>query len=374
MEWQTIAEKLHLTNPLPILKSLCAMRYLNTWRDLFSGPQQHGYAPLLGIDCDETAVFSLQLRASFGKIYLAQANFMIIPDGIISEDNILDSVQFVSVLERLAKTMTHPVENVAIALPGSRAVIREVKIGSVLSDQEVQERAWEEAHRAFPELAKNMFLDYAQFVTGGEDDEHYSLMIVIARKEDLEPRIDAFSQAGFTPKVVDVDYYAIGRIYPLISSQLPKEHEKKYIAMLQFDPRHITMIVMHMGESIFTNRQVLNGDALPGLTKRCMEQDDSITLDAISDEEKMQIVMTIRRQLQAFQAEQNEKKLECAALVGRCALIKPLVKFLENELQLSIIVVNPLVDLSPDESNQNAMIIKLGPAFAESCGLALRGL
>lgn len=355
------------------------------------------YGDLLGIDLDESSILSIQLRNPLGNARVSYAEIAALPMSAIAEDTIIDKVTITNALKIMVEKGHIRATHAAIAMPGSRVVIKQIKLEKSLSEDDAEVRAWQEARKAFPDLVKNLYLDFAQVK---ESDQKF-LIIVMVKKEDVMPRVECLQQAGLQTKIVDVDYYALERTYHLFSSQLPETHTEKYVAILHFNPHSILLLVMYRKSAMYFNRQTYTGDAMVPLVQRAMgievtpvqnmpimlaplNLDSSLTFtspptpttnpDELTEEQKSHAVMTIRRLFQSFYADNVGRAIECIAMTGRCALILDLTQYIEKTLGIATIVANPLASLKMSEHVDAKRILKLGPAFALSCGLAMRGV
>ncbi|OGT28795.1 MAG: hypothetical protein A3I77_03135 [Gammaproteobacteria bacterium RIFCSPLOWO2_02_FULL_42_14] len=346
----------------------------NQWRYFQSRFKEPGdvYGALLGIDFDDTSLLTIRLRSTLGALRITNIDAALLPPNTITEGRIISQAQLTTAMQQMLQRTKESLRNAAIAISGSKVVIKEVPIDMVLDDDAVEVRAWHEAHKAFPELAKNLFLDYVQMAYGEEGVKRYMLVIVIARKEDVMPRLDALKGAGLITRTVDVNYYAIERVYPLIAPQLPAGHEEKYVACMHFNPHSLTLVVMHQRKGIYYNRQLYTDDALTSIVKQYIAGDGT-SANTLTEEQKSQAALSIHRLLQLFYSEHSGFTIECVAMMGRCALIPDLMTSVEKTLGMSVVVVNPLEKLSFDSRLDANRYLKLGPAFAVSCGLAMRG-
>lgn len=377
-------------------------------RDIFRTAQDV-YVDLVGIDMDDTSLFAIQLRNPLGTISIVSAGVTELTPGVIVDDAVVDKSTLSTDFGKMIANAKIRSKICALAVIGSKVVIKQFKLDKPLSDEDAEARAWQEARRAFPEIVKNMFLDFSQEIEVTPDHvKKYVLVVVIARKEEITSRLDAIQQAGLTTKIVDVDYYALERAYRLFASQLPAKHTEKFVALIHFNSHSMLFVVMHRKSAVYFTRQNYVGNALLPLVQRAMGFEHAdlknkpttiaapppITLslempiqmqtqmpgqipvnksDGLTDEQKSHAVLSIRRLFQSFYAEQVGHVIDCIALTGQCALLPELREYIEKMMDIPVIVANPLASLKVS-GEVNAKIIKMGPAFAVCCGLAMRGI
>jgi len=358
------------------------------------------YGELLGVDLDDTSVLSVLFRNPLGgNARVAAVEMIGLPKGVVADDNIVDSVELVTALKAMIQQGGIQTLRAAFAMPGSKVVIRQIKLDSPLNDYDAEVRAWQEARKAFPEIIKSIFLDFVQVEEPGVGKiKKYSLILVVARKEDIEPRVEGLQRAGLETKVVDVDYYAYERAYQLITPQLTPDHTEKYVAMVDFNPHRLLFVVMHKKKAIYFGRQTFAGDLLVPLVKKVMgletiaapsptprssglptlesvqaEQSKQAEL-TIPEEQKSHAVMTIRRLFQSFYVEHPGRVIEQVVLTGRCALLSEFTQYIEKTLDIPTIIGNPFTALKMTDHAAAENLMKSAPAFMLSCGLAMRGV
>ena len=346
-----------------------------------------------------------------GSVRVVAAGIEGLPSGVIVDDAVVDNTQFVTAIKKLLEKVRakNSAMNAVIAMPGSKVVIKQIKLDAALSETDAEARAWQEARKTFPEIAKNLFLDFMQteqFTIG--KNKKFLLTLIATRKEDISPRVEALSQSGLVTKIVDVDYYALERAYQLFANQLPTNHAATHVALVDFNPHSILFVVMNKKKAIYYNRQIYTGDVLVPFVQRAMNldiaplkikpvflapirlmplqaaeteaaaastSDDNVYIPStLTEDQKSHVVMSFRRLFQSFYAENPGRVIEHIVITGRCALIGELTEHIGKMMDIPTTVANPLLNLKMGDNLDAERILKLGPAFAVSCGLAMRGI
>lgn len=329
------------------------MDRLTQWQTLFSMTGGM-YRRVAGIDVDESAVVSVQLRRTLSEIRVLAADVASLPTGVVVEDAIVNAPVFAATVKTLLARMP-TAKQASIALPGSKVVVKQIPLEKKLSDDAAETMAWQEAKRTFPELAKSLMLDFVQ-VPG-------ALILIVARKEDITPRVEAFQQAGIVTKIVDVDYYALERAYRLFASQLPAGHESQYIGVIDFNPRNLLFIVIHQQKMVYCTRHIYASKIFTPLVHTALQQQ---SISCVSDEEQSQIVLAIRHLFQSFYTAHAGKIITSIAITGRCALLTETMTVLKGALGMPMIIPDPFASCHFHHP--------FAPAFVLGCGLALRGV
>jgi type IV pilus assembly protein PilM len=379
---------------------------LQQFRDIFRTAQDVVFTDLVGIDIDDTWMLAIQLRNPLGIVHVVGSSMDQLPSGVITDDNVADRVALSTNISHLLQGHFRS-KNAALAAVGSKVAIKQVKLDGPLSEQDAETRAWHEARKAFPDLVKSILLDFTQETEMGPNKaKQYTLIIVIVRREDVAPRIEAVQKAGLTTKVLDVDYFALERAYQLFAPQLPKQHVEKFVAIIHFNPHNITLVVMNRKKAIYYVRQnyvghtlipfierAISGEKLstaskteipvftlqpanqmPTLGELAAEPAEVVDANQLSNEQKSHAVMSIRRLFQSFYGEQPGRVIDSVAMTGRCALLPELVQYVGKTLDMPIIAANPLASFKTSDDPAAKRMQALGPAFAVACGLAIRGV
>lgn len=373
---------------------------IKEWIELFKElPNQimnakNVYGDMVALDFDDSSILGMELHTSLSAPIITHAEVVDLAPGAIVDDVFVDNTPIAESLKKLIDKGKIKGKNSVIAMPSSKVVIKNIRIDAPLSEAEAEARAWQEARKAFPELVKSIFLDYAQIERpGAGGSKKFFLILVMVRKQDVSPRVEVSTQSQLTTKIIDVDYYAYERAYQLFASQLPVDHYDKYVALINFNPRNMLLLVMHNKSSIYMNYQPYSGSAILPLVQKAMGfeitsakkpvilapianlnpvQETNTTI--MTDEQKSHVVMAIRRLFQPFYAENPGRVIDYVAITGRCALVSELMDYVQKMLNIPTVIPNPFESLKISENMDVERIKKLGPAFALNCGLSIRGM
>lgn len=378
---------------------------LRQLKDAFS-TSQHVYGDLVGIDLDDSSILYALLQNPLGGTRVAKAGVLGLPAGAIVDDSIVDELPIIEAAKKIADAIHSQQCRSVIAMPGSKVVIKQIKLESKLSDEKAELRAWQEAKKTFPEIVKNLYLDFSQFEeVDAEKNKTHHMVIVVGRKEDILPRVETLQKANITTKIVDVDYYALLRVFPVITSAIPNSQTSKFTALIDFNPHSIELLVFNKKKPIYYTRQNYSGDALIPIVQHTMNvevtasakpktailptlrltpmqsplsQESIKTTETpeytLTEEQKSHVVMSIRRIFQSFYGEHSGKIIDLMIITGRCALIPGLVDVIGKMLGITAVVGDPLKSIKMGDVENEAQIKKIGPAFALSIGLAMRGV
>ena len=164
----------------------------------------------VGLDIDATSIIIVQLRKQADRFVLEQVNIKTLPKDTIDEDRI----QTPSVITKLiseAKTESNlsPTQ-ISIAAPANFVATAYGQISKHSTDIQKEALARAEIRKTFPNIYKDLYYDFVVLDSETPEKEtNLSILLVAARKDEMEPRLKAIQSAGLQVKALQVEYYAL---------------------------------------------------------------------------------------------------------------------------------------------------------------------
>lgn len=312
----------------------------------------------LGIDIEPRNSVLVQLSGSLAAPKLSSASVVNMPAGVLTDEFIQNPRGLSEVISQLIEESgTKKRSNVSIAAPGSLVITKKIASKEGFTPTELSTYAWNEARKAFPGMMDNLYLDYVSLPEN-------KLLLVAARKKELQERLSAILSAGLTVEAIDVDYYALARAYSLVKNQISEEDQKGYVALINMDTSAMLLDVIREDQLVFFHRQSYNGSNL--LSHEGAPQ-------ALSETAKEALEAQIKRLIQFFQTEFPGQKLSQAILCGRIALLPNMCELVEKLIDTPTQLANPLNRLGGNQALK-FQYESQAPLLMLSCGLAMRGL
>ena len=240
-----------------------------------------------------------------------------------------------------------------------------------------------EADHLIPHPIEEVSLDFEILGPNRGDPSKNDVLLSASRTDNVESRIAAMELGGFTPKVIDVEAYALGRALQLVENQLPEPVDGKVVVLVDVGASMTSFSMVVDGETIFTREQPFGGEqfnqavsAYYGLDATEVEQAKlngelprNYTFEVLAPFQT-QMVQQIRRTLQIFCTSSGYEKVDFLVISGGSALLPDSARLLTDELGIHTILANPLKDLvsAEDELGVNDD----APRYMIACGLALR--
>ena len=148
--------------------------------------------------------------------------------------------------------------DVALSLPGSAVVVREISVPRMSPAELAGSIGWE-AERHIPFESREVNLDY-QVVGRGTDADGSPTMAVLlaaAKKSTIAEYAAVAAQAGCVPAVLDVAAFALQNAYASHGDW----HGGGSVALLNAGASTINVNIVHGGRSVFTRDIAVGGNA-----------------------------------------------------------------------------------------------------------------
>jgi type IV pilus assembly protein PilM len=318
---------------------------------------------LIGLEINTDYIKLLQIS---GKDHQQEIDFFSIvpvPPQAIVKDEIKNPAIIAQLLKDTFKKQGITTSNVALSIPRSSAIIKDITVDKRLNEDEIESRVWIEANRFFPNLIGEIYLDFVVIGPSAQDASQLEIILVACRKEQIDPYLEVIRLADLHPRLVDVNSYALERALSVISKQNP---ENKSLALLNISFSLITLIVIHEGVLIYTHELSYDGH---GLLTQKGEKIDSTQSNNIL---KSGLSLHLRHTMQFFYSSRPNIRIDQLLLSGDCAVALPdMCEFIQKETVKATILADPFKSMKMAKGVDEAKLRQYSPALVLCCGLAL---
>jgi len=340
--------------------------------------------PLIGVDISSTAVKLLQLGQSGGRYRVEHYAVEPLPPNAVVEKNIVEVEAVGDAIKRALARSGSKVKHAAAAVAGSAVITKMIPVQGNLSEDELEDQVEFEARQYIPYPIEEVSLDFEVLGPVPGNPELVNVLLAASRTENVEIRQSALDLAGLTPRVVDVEAFAMENAYQLIADQLAVQKDA-LVALVDVGATMTNLNVLRNQRSIYTREQVFGGKQLTdevvrrfglsyeeaGLAKRQGGLPESYEVEVL-EPFKEAMVQQISRLLQFFYAGSEFNRIDQIVLAGGCASITGIAEMIEEQLGVPTIVANPLANMSLGPRVQAHALAQDAPAMMIACGLALR--
>ena len=339
---------------------------------------------LVGVDISSTAVKLLQLSRSGNRYRVEHYAVEPLPPNAVVEKNIVEPEAVGEAIKRAVSRSGTRVRHAAAAVAGSAVITKVIPMPADLDDDDMESQIELEAVNYVPYPIEEVNLDFEVLGPMPGNPESVQVLLAASRAENVEVRASALELGGLTPKVMDVEVFAIENAFALLADQLniPKDG---IVALIDSGATMTTLNVLRNGRNLYNREQVFGGKQLTdevmrryglsyeeaGMAKRQGGLPESYEAEVL-EPFKEAMVQQVSRLLQFFYAGSEHNRVDQVVLAGGCAAIPGIAEMVEEQLGVPTIVANPLAHMTLGPRVQAHALAQDAPALMIACGLALR--
>ena len=344
---------------------------------------------VLGVDISSTSVKVLELSRSSGSArtkYKVEAyGEEVLPPGAVAENNIQDPEAVGEAIGRALKRSRSGVKNAAVAVSGSAVITKTIEMDASLSDDEMETQIAVEADQYIPYALDEVAIDFEVLGLKENNPERAEVLLAACRKDNVEMREEALEAAGLKARVVDVEAFAMERIFELLEDSVELPEEDPVVAIIDIGASNTSFNVIHKEHSIYTREQLFGGRQLTEEIQRryglgADEAEKAKREENLPDDYEQEvlepfreaIVQQITRSLQFFYSASQFNDVDAIVLAGGSSSLKGLAGLLRDKLGVQTVVANPFARMAVASKVDAGALTSAAPALTIACGLAMR--
>lgn len=275
----------------------------------------------------------------------------------------------------------------AIAVPGSLVISRQISMPAEFSDADIEQQINLESDQFIPYPLDEVYFDFVVLGPNARNPQTADVLLIVARNEVIDRRVEAMTAAGLGTAVVDVEAYALESAFPLIASSLPRAARDGVTAMVDIGGTSTTLNVLQKGSTVFTREQSFGGEQLLLQLQDRHEMSVADALAALdsqnlpSDSEAMvlapfmdTLASQVGRLLQVFFSATGETTLDQVVLSGGCAGLPGVADVVGQYLGIDTRIGNPFVGTQFASGLDASRLRSTGHAWMIAAGLAMRSM
>lgn len=341
---------------------------------------------LIGLDITTSSVKMIELTESGRSFRVESYAAEPTPPNSINEKTIVDADAVGEAIRRAIKRAGSKTKEVAIAISGEAAITKVIQMPANLSGGELEGQVEVQADQYIPFPMEEVSFDFEVVGPSERDPDMLDVLLVATRTENVEQRQVAVEAAGLSPRVVDVEAFAVENACQLLTHQMVDGGIDKLIAIVDFGASTTTFSVLQDLKVVYTRDFAFGGQQLTEEIMRTygLSLEDAgrakkegglpsnyqpEVLDAFIDDMSQQV----NRSLQFFLAsgsgrEQPDQILVC----GGCANIPGVADVIGSRVGIPTEVGNPLGQMKISGKAKAQGVQRDATALLTACGLALR--
>jgi type IV pilus assembly protein PilM len=337
----------------------------------------------MGVDISSTSVKVLELSVKSGRYWVESYALVPLPEGSVVEKNILNPEAVGDSLERAINLANTQTSNAALAVPTSMVITKVIEMDADMTSDEREVQIRMDAEQYIPFPLDEASLDFEVLPDRLSNPGRVNVLLVATRVENVEARAEVLELAGLTPKIADVESFALENAFKVFSDTLPMG--VKTVGILDIGHSMTTLSVMQNNKVIYTREQVFGGKQLTqeiqnryglsfeeaGRAKKSRALPDDYDIEVLEPFLEA-VVQQAARSLQFFFSSSQFNEIDHILLAGGNANIPGLAKLLQQKLGYRVTIANPFLQMGFSPQIDIKKIENDASSLLAACGLALR--
>lgn len=341
--------------------------------------------PLLGLDLSSSSVKLIELSRSGGRLKVEAYRVLPLPANAVVEKNIKDVTAVADTIRRVVSAAKTGARDAAVAVAGSAAITKVIDMPASLGELGLENQIAAEADQYVPYPLDEVALDYEVLGPSSTNPDQIEVMLAACRRENVDTRVAALEMAGLTPRVVDIEVFAVERAFRLISEQF-EDIGDQVVAIADIGATMLTLSVLIDGKTLYTREQLFGGKQVTEEIQRryglSMEEAGQAKRQGGLPEDyeteilepfKEALVQQVQRSLQFFFSSSQYNYVDHLVLAGGVAAMPGLRREVEDKLGLPTTIANPFANMAIGGGVNAVALAADAPAMLIATGLALRG-
>ncbi len=307
-----------------------------------------------------------------------------LPLDAVVEKNVNDVEGVANAIRNVVAQSRTKLKTVSAAVAGSSVITKVIDMPAGLSEDDLETQLTLEADQYIPYPLEEVAIDFEIQGSSPKAANQVGVLLAACRRETIDTRVESIEAADLTPKIMDVEAYAMERAFSLIRNQLDLEGDST-VAVVDIGATMTTLSVISGNQTIYTREQLFGGKQLTdeimrryglpleeaGLAKKQGGLPDDYEPEVL-EPFKDAVVQQVARSLQFFFSSSQYNDVDCIVLAGGVASMEGLPELVQEKLGTPTSIANPFADMSISSRVNAVALSSDAPAMMIACGLALR--
>lgn len=337
---------------------------------------------LLGVDITSSAVKVLELAKSGNKLRVESYAIAPLPPKAVVEKNIAEPEVVAEIIRKACSVSRTKLKDVAVAVAGSSVITKMIDMPSGLNDESMEAQIALESDQYIPYPMDEVAVDFEVQGVKETNPELVEVLLAACRRETVDSRVDAVEIAGLEAKVVDIEAYAVERVYDSMESS---ETADNIVAMFDVGSTMTTLSVLKKGKTIYTREQLFGGQQLTEeIQRRYGLSAEEAALakreGGLPDDYETEVLrpfidavaQQMSRSLQFFFSSSQFNDVDLIYVAGGVASVPGLLQEVESSLNTKVMLANPFANMTVSSKVDSAALSNDAPSLLIACGLAMR--
>jgi type IV pilus assembly protein PilM len=344
------------------------------------------YRQLLGLDITTSSIKLIELAMAGGQYRVEAYAAEPTPPNSMNEKSIVDPQAVGDAINRAVKRSGARSTEVAIAISGDAAITKIIQMPGGLRDSELESQVEMQADQYIPFPMDEVSYDFELLGPSDKDTDAVDVLLVASRTDNVDQRRAAVAAAGLSPRIVDVEAFALENACKLMTHQMPDGGIDRSIAVVDFGASSTTFSVLRNLRVVYTRDFTFGGQQLTeeimrtyGLTMeeagRAKKEGglpgnyQAEVLDPFIDDMTQQVSRSLQFYLASGSGrEQPDKILIC----GGCGNVPGVADVIQSRVGIAAEKGDPLGQMKLSAKAKAQAVQRDATALLTACGLALR--
>ncbi|HEY5688033.1 MAG TPA: type IV pilus assembly protein PilM [Thermodesulfobacteriota bacterium] len=336
---------------------------------------------VVGLDIGSSSIKLVELKGSKKGFQLKNLGEALLPPDAIVNKVINNSENVIDSIATLVDDLNIKSKNVAIGVSGHSVIIKKVSMPK-MTDKELADSIQWELEQYIPQSVEDVNYDF-QILPGETAEGNMEVLIIAAKKDIAAGYLNAVTDAGLNPVIVDVDVFALENMYDenYFESQ-------GVVALVNVGASIINVNILREGISIFTRDITTGGNQFTEMIQKefdvnfeeAEKMKYSLGSDSSSQELKRiagdfnnMICGEIKRTLDFFTNTIWKEKVNSVLIGGGSSKIPEMEETLKSMANTNVELLNPFRNIGYSNKDFDTDYISdIGPKMSIATGLALR--
>ena len=337
---------------------------------------------VVGVDVGTHSIKVVELSGSPANPRVLAWGVAPLPADAFSENAIAKPDDVAEVLNSLFVKSGIKASDVAVSISSSHAITKVLGMPADLSEVELEEQVSIEALHFIPYPIDEVNIDFEVIGQSATNELENEVLLVACRRTIVDSYIDLIESSGLTLKYVDLDTYAIERVYR--SQNTLGSNSNEPVAIFDVGSSNSHLMIVDDERVIYSRHQNFGASQLVKLIRKeygvsadeaneilNSSQPPGDFVTAVQEPFAEMLQQEISRALQFFYSSSSYSNIDSIVLCGACCSLEGLAGDLEVKVRAKVSVMDPIANATVQTNREG--IKGLAPSLSVAYGLALRG-
>ena len=208
----------------------------------------------VALDIGSSSIKLVEAAGEKAGYRLVNVGILPLPPTAVQNNMVAEKDVVVKTIQSLIQANGVKSTQVVSAVPGRAVIIKKVQLPAQ-EQAELEANVEFEATNVIPESLENVNLDY-QVLNYVDDGSRMEVLLVAVKKEIINSYTQVIQEAGLTPAIMDVDYFAMENMYEASYEVQPDA----VVGLIHIGARYTSINVLKSGISTFTGDLQVGGE------------------------------------------------------------------------------------------------------------------